>query len=104
MVSLTTESGVQVPVHVTDNKDKTYKVEFNPTTVGTLSAVVSYANQPVPKSPFKVSVQPAVDVSKVHVKELPASKFQQHNIISHVFWKIVFQLNFFTIGKNRSLD
>ena len=73
VVSLTTESGAQVPVHVTDNKDKTFRVEFNPSTVGTLSAAVSYAKQPVAKSPFKVSVQPSVDVSKVHVKELPAT-------------------------------
>lgn len=80
-MSLTTESGVPVPVHITDNKDKTYKVDFNTSTVGTLSAVVSYANHPVPKSPFKVSVQPSVDVSKIHVKELPASKLQQHIIV-----------------------
>lgn len=82
MVSLTTESGAQVPVNITDNKDKTYRVEFNPNTVGTLSAVVSYANQPVPKSPFKVSV---ADVSKVHVKELPASKSQLQLIIIQFF-------------------
>lgn len=70
-MKLTSESGVQVPVRVVDNKDKTFKVEFNPDVVGTLTATVSYANQPVPKSPFRVT---SVDVSKVVVKELPSSK------------------------------
>lgn len=78
-MKLTSESGVQVPVQVIDNKDKTFKVEFNPAVVGTLTATVSYANQPVPKSPFKVT---SVDVSKVVVKELPASKFLPDGVCS----------------------
>lgn len=70
-VTLTSESGAQIPVHVVDNKDRTFRVEFSTSVVGTLTATVSYGNRPVPKSPFKVT---SVDVSKVVVKELPSSK------------------------------
>jgi len=36
---------------------------------------VKYAGQEVPKSPFRVPVQPHVDVSKVKVDGLEPSKF-----------------------------
>lgn len=81
-MTLTSESGAQVPVRVIDNKDKTFRVEFSTDTVGTLTATVSYANQPVPKSPFKVT---SVDVSKVIVKELPASKFLPDGVRSVIY-------------------
>jgi len=36
-------------------------------TVGTYTATVTFGNQPVPKSPFKIPIESGVDVSKVKV-------------------------------------
>lgn len=73
MVSLANEKGVQVPVKVTDNRDGTFKVEFTATTLGIYTASVLFSGQPVPKSPFKITIHSAIDVSKVVVKGLPES-------------------------------
>lgn len=67
MVGLVDDKGVPVTVNTLDNKDKTFRVEFVATTVGVYTASVSFANQPVPNSPFKVTVESAADASKVRV-------------------------------------
>ena len=64
---MTSDNGVQVTPHVSDNKDGTYKVEFTPETIAPLTANVSFAGQPVPKSPFKIAVGSGPDASKVKV-------------------------------------
>jgi len=73
-VMMTSEQGVNIPVKVIDNHDRTYRVEFEATTVGTYSTNVTFAGQRTPSSPYKVTVQPAVDTSKVRVTDLPDSK------------------------------
>ncbi len=66
-VTLTSETGVPITPTITDNKDRTYRVDFTTDTVGSLTADVSFASQPVPNSPFKISVESGVDASKVKV-------------------------------------
>lgn len=44
-----------MPFTLNDNKDGTFKVDFIPESVP-LTANVLFADQPVPKSPFKISV------------------------------------------------
>lgn len=70
-VTLTDEQGVNIPVKVIDNKDKTYRVEFEATVVGILKASVTFLNQPTPGSPYKITVESPTDLSKVQVKGLP---------------------------------
>lgn len=74
-MSLSNEQGQSVPVKLIDNHDRTYRVEFEPTSVGQYSAVVTFAGQRTPSSPYRIDVQPAVlaptDVSKVRVTDLP---------------------------------
>jgi filamin len=73
-VHLTTDNGAPVPAHVTDNGNHTYRVDFQPTiTSGTVAAAVTFNNQPVPNSPFKITVEATDDASKVVVKDLPTS-------------------------------
>lgn len=70
-------NGAQVPVRITDNKDRTYRIEFEISVTGVYSANVSFASLQVPGSPFKVSVVPAEsDVSKAQVKDLPQSVYR----------------------------
>ena len=66
-MTLTSETGVPITPTITDNKDRTYRVDFTPDIVGPLTANVSFASQPVPNSPFKISVESGVDASKVRV-------------------------------------
>lgn len=67
VVALTTDKGLQVQYKKTDNKDRTYRVEFTAQTSGVYTATITFLGQPVPKSPFKISVTSGVDVSKVRV-------------------------------------
>jgi len=74
-VSLTDVNGAAVPFKLVDNKDKTYRVEFQATVVGVMTANVTYAGQPATDSPYKITVQSALDLSKVQVNGLPDSKY-----------------------------
>jgi len=73
-VTLTDAKGVAVPFKLVDNKDKTYRVEFQATVAGVYTATVMYAGQPATGSPYKITVESAIDLSKVQVKGLPESK------------------------------
>ena len=79
-MSMTTDQGVNIPVKLIDNHDRTYRVEFEPSTVGTYSANVMFAGQMTPASPYKINVQPAVtvDTSKVRVTDMPQGRQHQH--------------------------
>jgi len=72
-VTMTTEQGVNVPFKVIDNHDRTYRVEFEATAVGTYSTSVMFAGQKTPASPYKINVQPAVPV---RVTDLPDSEYK----------------------------
>jgi len=64
--------GQSVPLKVTDQGDRTYRVEFEPSTVGAYQTSVMFAGQLTPSSPYTVNVQPAaVDTSKVRVTDMP---------------------------------
>jgi len=73
-VTLTDAQGQSVPVRLTDNKDKTFRVEFEAQVAGVYSANVTFASLATPGSPYKVTVESAVDVSKVQVRGLPQSE------------------------------
>uniref|UniRef100_A0A672SVJ4 Filamin B n=1 Tax=Sinocyclocheilus grahami TaxID=75366 RepID=A0A672SVJ4_SINGR len=53
------------PVEVTDNGDGTHTVAYTPSVEGSYSVAVKYADEEVPRSPFKLRVQPTHDASKV---------------------------------------
>jgi len=82
-VNLTTDSGSPVPARVTNIGDQVYRVDFQPTVpTGTIAAAVTFNNQPVPKSPFRVTVQAGSGVDNVVVKDLPECKFFSQNIVN----------------------
>ncbi|XP_078275764.1 filamin-C isoform X2 [Rhinoraja longicauda] len=58
-------TGVSEPTKVIDNGDGTHAVHYTPTTDGPFTVSVKYADQEVPRSPFKIKVQPTHDASKV---------------------------------------
>jgi len=73
-ITLTNAQGVQIPLRITNNKDQTYRVEFETTVAGTYTANVTFASVQVPGSPFTVNVVPAEsDLNSVQVQELPQS-------------------------------
>ena len=74
-VTLTDAQGQIIPVRVTDNKDKTFRVEFEAQVAGVYTANVTFAGVATPRSPYKVNVEAAVDVSKVQVRGLPQSMY-----------------------------
>ncbi|XP_050564011.1 filamin-C [Cygnus atratus] len=64
-VTLLGPTGLAEPVEVRDNGDGTHKVTYTPATDGPYTVAVKYADQEVPRSPFKIKVLPAHDASKV---------------------------------------
>ncbi|KAM4612801.1 filamin B a [Polymixia lowei] len=64
-VAITAPKGVAVPVEVIDNKDGTHTVSYTPSLEGPHSVQVQYADEDVPRSPFKFRVLPTHDASKV---------------------------------------
>ncbi|XP_062534638.1 filamin-A isoform X8 [Armigeres subalbatus] len=66
------ETKQKVPVRIIDNDDNTYAVEIIPPLAGTYTTNLVYGGLNVPLAP-KVSVNPAVDVSKIKVDGLEPS-------------------------------
>ncbi|XP_061570875.1 filamin-C-like isoform X3 [Cololabis saira] len=58
-------TGLAEPVNVTDNGDGTHTVNYTPANDGPYTVCVKYADQEVPRSPFKIKTLPAHDASKV---------------------------------------
>ncbi|XP_026077532.1 filamin-B-like isoform X1 [Carassius auratus] len=61
------DSGVKAKTEILDNKDGTYTVTYIPLTAGLYTLLLKYGGKTVPNFPAKVSVDPAVDTSKVKV-------------------------------------
>ncbi|XP_072310047.1 filamin-C isoform X2 [Eucyclogobius newberryi] len=58
-------TGLTEPVTITDNGDGSYTVNYTPALDGPYTICVKYADQEVPRSPFKIKTLPAHDASKV---------------------------------------
>ncbi|XP_052316204.1 filamin-A-like isoform X13 [Oncorhynchus keta] len=58
-------TGVAEPVNITDNGDGTHTVTYTPAKDGPYTVCVKYADQEVPRSPYKIKTLPAHDASKV---------------------------------------
>ncbi|XP_063147802.1 filamin-B isoform X2 [Candoia aspera] len=59
------ETGLAEPVNITDNGDGTHTVAYTPTQEGPYTVAVKYADEEIPRSPFKLKVLPTYDASKV---------------------------------------
>ncbi|XP_054990702.1 filamin-B isoform X2 [Sorex araneus] len=59
------ETGLVEPVNVVDNGDGTHTVTYTPSQEGPYMVSVKYADEEIPRSPFKVKVLPTYDASKV---------------------------------------
>uniref|UniRef100_A0A8U7NJ59 Filamin B n=1 Tax=Corvus moneduloides TaxID=1196302 RepID=A0A8U7NJ59_CORMO len=64
-VMVTGPRGVVGPVNVVDNGDGTHTVVYTPMQEGPYMISVKYADEEIPRSPFKVKVLPTYDASKV---------------------------------------
>lgn len=83
-MTLTDSQGQIIPVRITDNKDKTFRVEFEVQVAGIYSANVTFSGVATPGSPYKVNVESAVDISKVQVKGLPQSKYITNSFLQQL--------------------
>ncbi|XP_047194519.1 filamin-C isoform X3 [Hippoglossus stenolepis] len=64
-VQLYGPTGVTEPISISDNSDGTHTVNYTPANDGPYTVCVKYADQEVPRSPFKIKTLPAHDASKV---------------------------------------
>uniref|UniRef100_A0A674E378 Filamin C n=1 Tax=Salmo trutta TaxID=8032 RepID=A0A674E378_SALTR len=58
-------SDLAEPVNITDNGDGTHTATYTPAKDGPYTVCVKYADQEVPRSPYKIKTLPAHDASKV---------------------------------------
>ncbi|XP_019753210.1 filamin-C-like isoform X3 [Hippocampus comes] len=58
-------TGVTEPISILDNGDGTHTVNYTPANDGAYTIYIKYAQQEVPRSPFKIKTLPAHDASKV---------------------------------------
>lgn len=64
----------EIPVHLTDNEDNTYTVDYTAPLSGLHTVTLEYGSLKVPSTPIKFKVEPFVDVSKIKVDGLEPSK------------------------------
>ncbi|MEE6501811.1 hypothetical protein FKM82_004326 [Ascaphus truei] len=64
-VLVTGPRGVVEPVDIADDGDGTHTVSYTPTLEGPYTVSVQYADEEIPRSPFKVKVLPTYDANKV---------------------------------------
>ncbi|KAJ3612558.1 hypothetical protein NHX12_020829 [Muraenolepis orangiensis] len=64
-VQLYGPTGLTEPLNVTANGDGTHTVNYTPAKDGPYTVCVKYADQEVPRSPYKIKTLPAHDASKV---------------------------------------
>nr|XP_033781692.1 filamin-B isoform X2 [Geotrypetes seraphini] len=57
--------GIVEPVDITDNEDGSHTVTYTPSQEGPYTVAVKYADEEIPRSPFKVKVLPIYEASKV---------------------------------------
>ncbi|XP_061187564.1 filamin-A-like isoform X11 [Saccostrea echinata] len=85
-IALTDANGRDVPVKTTDQKDGTFKVEYEPVNPGTYVVAVYFAGKEIPSSPIKVPVEASIDLSKVKVvgldKPMTVNKEREIQIIT----------------------
>nr|XP_022299044.1 filamin-A-like isoform X13 [Crassostrea virginica] len=74
-IALTDGNGRDVPVKTTDQKNGTFKVEYEPVNPGTYVVAVYFAEKEIPSSPIKVPVEASIDLSKVKVVGLDKRVF-----------------------------
>lgn len=79
-MSLVSESGVDIPLRVTDNVNGTFSVDYVVTNPGLYTANISYGGKAVPQSPIKIQVQPHIDISKIKVDGLEPSMYKMRTV------------------------
>ncbi|KAK7101856.1 filamin-A-like isoform X2 [Littorina saxatilis] len=80
-VGLTDERGVDVPIKTIDNKDGTFRVEYEAMTPGMYTVMVYFAEKQIPQSPIKVKIESSIDVSGITVEGLqPKMPMHQQHI------------------------
>lgn len=61
------------------------RIEYEPKAVGTYTVNVLFADQEIPTSPYKVKVEPDIDISGVQVVGMEPSKYHI-NLVGFMFF------------------
>uniref|UniRef100_G3P722 Calponin-homology (CH) domain-containing protein n=1 Tax=Gasterosteus aculeatus aculeatus TaxID=481459 RepID=G3P722_GASAC len=66
---------------IIDNHDYSYTVKYTALQQGNMAITVTHGGDPIPKSPFHITVAPPLDIGKVKVEGLDTSKFPHIKVL-----------------------
>lgn len=69
-IALTNERGIDVPADTKESRENMFRIDFVPSSVGTYIAPIYFAEQEIPNSPFKIHVEPNIEVGKIIIQGL----------------------------------
>ncbi|RDD41359.1 Filamin-A [Trichoplax sp. H2] len=64
MIAIQDSKGNELDVDIIDNRDDTFTAKYTPVDPDRYRISIHYGNQPIPRSPFRVKVDPSWDASK----------------------------------------
>lgn len=81
-VTMLNPEGREVLFSITDNEDGIYTVDYVAPQPGNYLVHLNYGGLKVPHGPYKITVEPHVDVSKIKVDGLARSKYKIVSVYS----------------------
>lgn len=76
-IALTDAKNQDVPFTIKDNQDGTFTIAYTAKLPGVHCISVLFADNEIPSSPLKITVEPSIDVTKIRVEGLETSKSTQ---------------------------
>lgn len=73
-IALTDAKGQDIPFTINDNQDGTFTIGYTPKSPGVHCISVLFADNEIPISPLKITVEPTIDVNKIRIEGLETSK------------------------------
>jgi filamin len=75
-IALTDGKNQDVPFTINDNQDGTFTIAFTAKSPGIHCISVLFSDNEIPISPFKINVEPSIDINKIRIEGLETSEYQ----------------------------
>ena len=73
-IAVTDSKNYDLAFNIDDNQDGTFTISYAPKLPGVHCISVLFGDHEIPVSPFKVHVEPSIDVTKIRIEGLDTGK------------------------------